>query len=170
MSVPSHNCAWQFPAVFWGKTRAVFVPLGSPLPENGDLKASLVFAQREGGLILTEIIGRGWCIPGGHIEEGESAEACVRREAREEAGLTLGELELIGHTLLYPTDEMIPVMVANFTAKVERFDPLPENSESTGIRFASYEELPAVYYQWDALLEAIFDFVRVSTKLNQRLI
>ena len=164
MSAPMHNRAMQFPAVFWGKTRATFVPLGSPLPENGDLKASLVFACRSGGLILTEIIGRGWCIPGGHIEEGESAEVCVRREAWEEAGLTLGKLELIGHTLLYPPDEMTPVIVANFVGEVERFDPLPENSESTGIRFTSYDELPAVYYQWDPLLEAIFDFVRVATK------
>ncbi len=159
-----HNRAMQFPAVFWGKTRATFVPLGSPLPENGDLKASLVFACRSGGLILTEIIGRGWCIPGGHIEEGESAEVCVRREAWEEAGLTLGELELIGHTLLYPPDEILPCIVANFMGEVERFDPIHENSESAGIRFTSYEELPAVYYQWDPLLEAIFDFVRFATK------
>ncbi len=162
MSAPISNHALHFPAVFWGKTRVSFIPLGSPLPDQADLTASLVFPRRSGGLILTEIIGRGWCIPGGHIEAGESAEACIRREAWEEAGLTLGELELIGHTLLYPPNSVFPLIAANFIADVERFDPLPDNSESAGIRFTTYDELPALYYQWDPLLEAIFDFVRIK--------
>jgi 8-oxo-dGTP pyrophosphatase MutT (NUDIX family) len=45
-------------------------------------------------LLLTHRADNGlWAIPGGMMEPGESLEDTVRREAREECGLVLGELE-----------------------------------------------------------------------------
>lgn len=38
----------------------------------------------------------GWGLPGGLMELGESMEETARREVKEETGLTIGELELIG--------------------------------------------------------------------------
>jgi 8-oxo-dGTP diphosphatase len=35
-----------------------------------------------------------WDLPGGHVQEGESPEACVRREMLEEMDLELGEIRL----------------------------------------------------------------------------
>jgi 8-oxo-dGTP pyrophosphatase MutT (NUDIX family) len=43
---------------------------------------------------------RAWEFPGGHVEEREELSEAARREAREEAGVELGELHLIGRKWL----------------------------------------------------------------------
>lgn len=37
-----------------------------------------------------------WSAPGGHLEYGESFEECAEREAKEEAGIEVSDLEFIG--------------------------------------------------------------------------
>ncbi len=39
--------------------------------------------------------GEKWVVPGGRIEEGESPEEAVRREVREETGLTVVNMEIL---------------------------------------------------------------------------
>src|SRR5687768_1874419 len=39
-----------------------------------------------------------WCIPGGHLEFGESIEECAEREAKEETGLTIKDIKIAGIT------------------------------------------------------------------------
>ena len=43
--------------------------------------------------VCVDVIKRGWDLPGGHVEEGESLESCFSREVKEETGLSLEEIQ-----------------------------------------------------------------------------
>ncbi|MBU0907655.1 MAG: NUDIX hydrolase [Nanoarchaeota archaeon] len=60
-----------------------------------------------------------WCLPGGHIGSGEKAETAIKREIKEELGLTTNSPEFLGYF-----DEIIPdigvyAVVLVFKARVE---------------------------------------------------
>ena len=56
---------------------------------------SLCFSDNK--LLMIKHDERGWDIPGGHIEPGESLEEALRREVLEEAGATLSECKCFAH-------------------------------------------------------------------------
>lgn len=68
----------------WGAVTGSLV-LSRPVPEN---LVSNVHAlpQLDGLAVLSRTEGRGWEVPGGTREQGESVSACIQRELREEVG------------------------------------------------------------------------------------
>ncbi|GAA1454542.1 NUDIX hydrolase [Nocardiopsis tropica] len=79
---------------------------------------------------------RGWEFPGGHSEPGETVEDTARREAREEAGATLGEVGVVGHYVL--ASGHVTVVTH---ARVTGLEPLSGDFETVGVR--SFDVLPA---------------------------
>ncbi len=61
-----------------------------------------VVIVRDGKILLGERIGshgaNTWATPGGHLELGESIEACAKRETLEETSLLIDSIEKIGFT------------------------------------------------------------------------
>jgi ADP-ribose pyrophosphatase YjhB (NUDIX family) len=57
---------------------------------------AFAFAFIEDMMLLTRLVKRGWDIPGGHIETGESPEQAVIRETIEETQVVVEPLELVG--------------------------------------------------------------------------
>nr|WP_309686188.1 NUDIX domain-containing protein [Armatimonas sp.] len=66
-----------FPTVIWRKERATFAAYAS---DGFPMPAALVFPFYGDKIVLAEIPGRGWCIPSGRLEPGETPE--VRRGVR----------------------------------------------------------------------------------------
>lgn len=86
-----------FQKQYWtpdNSTSAVFEPCDtvSEMP----VTAVMVCAFTDDGKLAFSRPSRGWGLPGGHVEEGETIEQCARRELIEEAGVEVGELKLVG--------------------------------------------------------------------------
>jgi 8-oxo-dGTP pyrophosphatase MutT (NUDIX family) len=63
-------------------------------PHSAGVRVMLI---RDGRVLLVRHTYRpDWYLPGGGVDRGESLEQAARREAQEEAGATLGSLELLG--------------------------------------------------------------------------
>lgn len=150
----------RFPTVLWKREAATFVASDEP-PTAGDgipEPAALVFPFYGDRIVLADIVTRGWCIPSGHIEPGETAEQAVRREALEEAGAQLGAVSYIGYFLLTDTATRAVRRAPTFIASVRGISSLPEGTESRGMQLVNQEDVAGLYFAWDDLLAAVFSY------------
>ncbi|WP_372010793.1 NUDIX domain-containing protein [Paenibacillus chitinolyticus] len=89
----------------------------------------LIFAFYKGKLVLVRHHCRGWELPGGNREEGESIIQTVIREMYEEAGGELESIERIGQYLIYEQGHL--VFVKNiYISKVSVLRELPNGFET----------------------------------------
>jgi 8-oxo-dGTP pyrophosphatase MutT (NUDIX family) len=65
-----------------------------PPPELRRTAFALAFSGER--ILLTNLVKRGWDIPGGHIDPGETPVQTVVRETMEEAGALVEPVELVG--------------------------------------------------------------------------
>ena len=157
--IPEH-----FPTVYWAAwdADATFEP-GTQLPNasKGKLWAVLVFVFYGDKIVLADIAGRGWCIPSGKIEPGETIDEAAERECWEETGALLRpqRRRLIGCYRLVKRDAAQTVRYCPvFVAEASGLEPIPAGSESQGVFFAAVEEVADLYFHWDALMAAVFSY------------
>ena len=156
-----------FPSAQWDDLHVTFQPF--PLPNAGARPfAVVVFARSGDSFVLADIPDRGWITPSGRIELGESAREAAIRETWEEVGGLLEEPHEIGYYEMRSEDGVIRRAVA-FVGHVREFGAIPPESESRGARLASLDELPGLYWRWDALLEAMFGFANSQIPFSQPL-
>lgn len=142
----------RFPSGKYGRQTLQF----HPAPFQAPLRAfaGLVFPWRNEEVLLCDIAGRGWCIPSGRVEWDEESLAAVRREALEEAGALLNNLQYIGCYQI--TDKMETRWADCYTSGVEELVEIQIREESFGRRFFKMDELPEHYHIWNELTNQVF--------------
>lgn len=161
---------YKFKSTYWGddqSTEVVFEAINE-LPPQELITACMVFAVHDKDKLVLSKPARGWGLPGGHREEGETAEECLLREAMEEAAVTLENLELIGrwttkkrfhspHNAQYPDQGYQLLYIAN-VKELNEFTPQHETLERIVVPISEVKDyhhdidnfLPILHYAVEA--------------------
>lgn len=141
-----------FPCGKYGKETMRFYPAPFKAPLRAF--AALVFPWQGDEVLLCDIAGRGWCVPSGRVEPEETSIDAGAREAREEAGAVLSDIQYIG---CYQISERSAIRWADcFTARVSSLEEILTANESKGRKFVGMSELPSIYHLWNDLTDRVF--------------
>ncbi len=101
---------------------------GPRLGKEGQLRvgcSAVIFNETREKVLLTQRADNGhWCLPGGHMESGESASEACEREVLEETGLTVRATRLLGvysnpnQLVIYKDGNKAFFVVLNFEVQV----------------------------------------------------
>ena len=143
----------RFPTGHYGRQRLQFYPA----PFHAPLRAfvGLVFPWDGERVLVADICGRGWCIPSGRVEAFETSRDAVCREALEEAGAVLRDLQYIGCFHICERHE--ERWGDCYVAQIERLVEIGMQDESKGRRLVTLQELPEIYYLWNPLTKMVFE-------------
>ena len=144
----------KFPCGKFGRQRLEFfaAPYQAPLRSF----AALVFCWKEEEVLLCNIEDRGWCIPSGRVEPFELSKDAARREAIEEAGALLKDLQYLGCYRVTERQEVRWVDV--FVAELDGLCEITCPEESLGRKLVHPDALPEVYHLWNDLTAEVFQY------------
>ncbi len=142
----------RFPTGKYGRQTLRFYPAPFKAPIRAF--ASLVFPFEEGKVLVCDIADRGWCIPSGRVEAGESSLETAIREAVEEGGAHLEGVQYIG---CYQIQERNETRWADcYAGSIRELVEIQIVEESKDRKFVELDELPEMYHNWNDLTELVF--------------
>lgn len=154
--------------VDWGGHMVNLSWMPDLLPERSLITSAHGFCFRNNKLLMVNLHDRGWDFPGGHIEKGETAEMCFKREAMEE-GYVEGDCTLLGsievnhsenslwnESSLYPKVGFQVFYMMDIRV-LRRFEAGFESSERT---FINPEDVAQYYKGWHAVYEEILEYAK----------
>lgn len=133
---------------FLPRPNTVRLVLSSEMPPEHLIATSMGLVFSEEGFLMTNLRARGWDIPGGHLEPGESPLTGVLREVLEETGYEAHVIDLFAHQIVrvdgpVPTDWSYPIPEGYqlfYLARVGRHVGLEITNEVTEARIFPIQE------------------------------
>lgn|SRR5208337_3699395 len=109
---------------------------------------TIVVQDDRGRILLTRNAdANSWTLPGGGIEPNESPKDAAVREMREETGLLVEPVRIIGvyggpqYRVVYPNGDIVSYVATVFECKVVSGEMTPDYEESLDVRYFSEAEL-----------------------------
>lgn len=115
----------------------------SDAPRNPFPTVDVIVERGDGRVLLVQRLNepKGWALPGGFIDYGESAENAARREVREEAGVSVLLTDLLG---VYSNPNRDPRHHTLTVVYIGRSrDDLSAGDDAAEVREFSLDDLPA---------------------------
>lgn len=115
--------------------------LGAVTPKVGS--GAAVFDAEGRILLMLRRDNRRWCMPCGLVEVGETPEQCAVREAKEETGLEVRPLELVGVFTRFPMKEYTAFTLVSTVYLCEAVGgELRGSHEDLGLAYWELDEVP----------------------------
>lgn len=122
--------------------------------------AVLGFCWIEDRIVLANIKNRGWCVPSGRIEQGESPVEAIAREAEEECGITGTEWLLFGWFEVNESN-LCRVSLA-YTTNNAIWEGNPRGDDSVGSDAFTIERVREIYYDWNSVMEQAINASKIT--------
>lgn len=163
------HTAYSFPVAFWGEDQSTKVTfkIAQKLPNRKGIITSVMCAVFRDHEILLVKPKRGWCLPGGHVEENESPIEAIKRECSEEAAVEIKNIKLIGYwetekiveletNKRYPSNGYQLLFIADLY-KMHQFKSLFEVDDCRFVEPSMVAELHHNYANFKEILRYITD-------------
>lgn len=138
--------------------------------------AARILIENEAGdiLFIRRTDNGRWGLPAGSLESGETIEACIRREVREETGLELTHLEVIGissdpeaELTRYPNGDEIQYFVIEFFAQSWEGVPQANCDEVSAVQFLPIDAIDDLPEQEWSTFESLI-YYRATGRIRVR--
>lgn len=140
------------------------------MPINLCAVATIVLNENNEILLIHRSDNKCWALPAGCLELGENIEEGARREALEETGLVLGDIEFVGvysgkeMHYVYPNGDEIYAVTNVFKSKDYTGTIAPDGVESKAVKFFDINSIPENIHIPD--LPVIRDFIKNNSSLK----
>ncbi|TFD99490.1 NUDIX hydrolase [Jeotgalibacillus salarius] len=131
------------------------------LPDEKSITSVHGFCFHKGQVMLVNLNHRGWDIPGGHVDEGETPLQAFQREVMEE-GYVEGDCRMIGYITVdhHENEHWNPAgrypqvgYQVFFRMDITALHSFASEYEATGRKFVGVHELPEMYDGWNEIYE-----------------